>query len=345
MTRARALRASNSIEGINVTDEDAIAAVDGEDPTDADRKTWQEIVGYQSAMDYILQRCRDKSFSFTTDVILAVHFMICRYDLKANPGNYRPGWVGVRNTGTGVVVHEGVDRDELGPLVEELVDYMNSKDVESPTIKAAMTHLNLAMLHPFSDGNGRTARCLQTAVLTHEGIIAPTFSSIEEYLGFHQQEYYDVLARVGGGRWSPQNDSKPWIRFCITAHYRQAQILLRRSREFERVYGELEELIKKYSMPERMALALTQAAFGRRVRNSSYRVSAEISKNLASRDLKELVDAGLLIAEGERRGRQYGPAKIISDIRQRNRLVKSDDDPFAGSIDENQPTLDLQLTH
>ena len=108
----------------------------------------------------------------------------------------------------------------------------------------------------------------------------------------------------GAARWSPQNDSKPWIRFCITAHYRQAQILLRRSREFERVYGELEELIKKYSMPERMALALTQAAFGRRVRNSSYRVSAEISKNLASRDLKELVDAGLLIAEGERRGRQ-----------------------------------------
>ena len=82
MTRARALRASNSIEGINVTDEDAIAAVDGEDPTDADRKTGRKW-RIQSAMDYILQRCRDKSFSFTTDVILAVHFMICRYDLKA----------------------------------------------------------------------------------------------------------------------------------------------------------------------------------------------------------------------------------------------------------------------
>jgi hypothetical protein len=92
-----------------------------------------------------------------------------------------------------------------------------------------------------------------------------------------------------------------------------------------------------------MALALTQAAFGRRVRNSSYRVSADISKNLASRDLKELVDAGLLVPEGEKRGRQYGPSQVIVDIRERNRLRRSDDDPFA-SADENQPSLDLRIS-
>ena len=75
-----------------------------------------------------------------------------------------------------------------------------------------MTHLNLAIQHPFSDGNGRTARCIQTAVLASEGIVAPIFSSIEEYIGHNQQEYYNVLAQVGGGGWNPARSAKPWVR-------------------------------------------------------------------------------------------------------------------------------------
>ena len=178
MTRARALRASNSIEGIIVSAEDALAAIDNEDPTEADKSTWQAVAGYHAAMDYILQRCRDENFQFSKDVLLAVHFMISQHDLNANPGNYRPGWVGVHNTQTGELVHEGVDRDLLESLVDELIDYMNDADEQPVILKAAMTHLNLTLLHPFSDGNGRTARCFQTAVLTNEGIVAPIFSSI-----------------------------------------------------------------------------------------------------------------------------------------------------------------------
>ena len=329
MTRARALRASNSIEGIHVSDEDAIAAIDGEDASDADRPTWRSVTGYHAAMDYVLQRCRDPEFKFSTDVILAIHFMICQHDLKANPGNFRAGWVGVRNTQTGQVVHEGVDRDMLEPLVVELVQYMNSLVAGPEIIKAAMTHLNFAMLHPFSDGNGRTARCLQTAVLTREKIIAPVFSSIEEYIGLHQQDYYNVLAQVGGGGWNPSRDCKPWIRFCITGHYLQAQTLLRRTRETERIYGELERLVTDRGLHERTALALVESAFGRRVRNASYRISADVSNNLASRDLKALVDAGLLVSEGEKRGRHYVASDQVRKIRQQHRLPKQVEDPFS----------------
>jgi len=328
MTRARALRASNSIEGINVSFDDAIAAIDGEDPEDADRPTWRAVEGYHAAMDFVLQRCRDNSFVFSQDMVLAVHFMICQYDLNANPGNYRPGWVGVRNSESGEVVHEGVDRDHLEALMAELIDYMNDRDVESVVLKAAMVHLNLAMLHPFSDGNGRTARCLQTAVLANEGIVAPIFSSIEEYIGRNQQAYYDVLAEVGGGGWHPDRNCQPWIRFCITGHYRQAGTLLRRMREAERVYDDLQNLVKRAGLHERTSLALLQAAFSGRVRNASYRVSADISNNLASRDLRALVDAELLVPEGERRGRHYMPSVQVAELRQRHRLPRGIDDPF-----------------
>jgi Fic family protein len=328
MTRARALRASNSIEGINISAEDALAAVDGEDPADADRPTRLSIEGFQSAMNFILQRCRDRSLRFTIDLILSIHFMITQSDLKANPGNWRPGWVGVRNSQSGELVHEGVDRDLLVPLMEELVVYMNATDTHDSIIRGAMTHLNVAMLHPFSDGNGRTARCLQTAVLCHDGIAAPIFSSIEEYIGYNQQQYYDVLAEVGGGQWNPSRDVKPWIRFCLVGHYRQAQSLLRRSREFERVYNELEQIVAAQGLPDRSTLALIEAAFGLRVRNASYRATADISNNLASRDLKGLVDAGLLVPEGEKRGRDYIAAEQIRQVRESLRLPKWNDDPF-----------------
>ena len=333
MTRARALAGSNSIEGINVSDDDAIAAIDREDPANTDRATWQAVVGYREAMDYILQRRQSPSFMITEDVLLAVHFMICQSDLQANPGQYRPGWVGVRNTRTGELVHEGVDRDQLEPLIHELLDYVNDEQVDSVFLRAAMTHLNLAMLHPFTDGNGRTARCIHTAVLASDGIVAPTFSSIEEYIGHNQQKYYDVLSEVGEGAWQPARDAKPWIRFCLTGHYVQAQTLLHRMRELERLYAELSDLVIAKGLPDRMALALIQAAFGGRVRNSSYRVSADVSKNLASRDLKVLVDIGLLVPEGERRGRFYSAAPVVAEIRQKLRLPKKVDDPFArGSI-------------
>lgn len=336
-TRARALRASNSIENINVSQEDAVAAVDGEDPAEADRQTWRAIVGYQQAMTYILQRCRDHDFQFSVDAILAIHFMISQSDLDANPGNFRRGWVGVRNTRTNEVVHEGVGRERLEPLMNELVDFLNAPPQSHLIIKAALAHLNLTLLHPFSDGNGRTARCLQTAVLANEGIAAQTYSSIEEYIGHNQQEYYDVLADAGGGGYNPERNCKAWIRYCLTGHYRQLQTLLRRNFEYGTVYADLEKLVIEKGLPTRTALGLLDAAFGMRVRNASYRTSTDISGNLASRDLKQLVDAGLLESKGERRGRHYVAAAPVREIRERNRRPKGVDDPFVIYADMPDP--------
>lgn len=339
MTRARALRASNSIEGIHVTREDALAAIDGAEATSADRPTWRAIEGYRSAMGYVLQRGRDPGMRFSADLILSVHYMITESDLAANPGNWRPGWVGVRNTATGELVHEGVDRDRLEPLVAELVDYMNARGAGDPILRAAMTHLNLAMLHPFSDGNGRTARCLQSAVLCHDGIAAPEFSSIEEYVGFNQQRYYEVLGEVGGGGWNPERSVKPWIRFCLTGHYQQAQRILQRADEYGRVYEELVFLVQARALHERTALGLLSAAVGERLKNASYCATTEVSPNVASRDLKALVDAGLLVAQGEKRGRAYIAGPDLIAMRNRLRGSRRVEDPFAERVSLAQEPL------
>jgi Fic family protein len=59
---------------------------------------------------------------------------------------------------------------------------------DDPLVRGAMAHLNLVMIHPFRDGNGRMARALQTMVLAQDQVVEPTFSSIEEWLGNNTQE-------------------------------------------------------------------------------------------------------------------------------------------------------------
>ncbi|HRN30524.1 MAG TPA: Fic family protein, partial [Terrimesophilobacter sp.] len=57
-------------------------------------------------------------------------------------------------------------------LMNTLAQHAN--DIHSDaTIRAAMAHLNLVMIHPFRDGNGRVARCLQSLILAPDGELAP----------------------------------------------------------------------------------------------------------------------------------------------------------------------------
>ena len=320
---ARNIRGSNSIEGYNVSAEDAIAAVAGEEPLDAQRETWAAIKGYRDAMTFVLQLAEDPHFIYADGFLRSMHFMMISYDLTKNPGRWRPGPICVRDERKGAIVYEGPDFENVPKLIAELNSQLNESEEYPPMVRAAMAHLNLVMVHPFSDGNGRMARCLQTLVLAREGILESEFSSIEEYLGRNTQEYYDVLAMVGMGHWSPRNDARQWLDFSLTAHHTQATTLLRRTKETDRVWSELEQLINARGLPERVIYALSDATFGYKVRNATYRGIAEIADAVASRDLKLLVDAGLLLPAGEKRGRAYVASGILKKIRERTREPKA----------------------
>jgi Fic family protein len=328
-TFARAIQGSNSIEGYNVTFEDAIAAAEGEEPLDAAQETWAAVMGYRNAMTYVLQLADDPGFAHSEGLLRSLHYMMLSYDLSKHPGRWRPGTIYVRREPSGEIVYEGPDAGLVPGLMGELVEALNAKDGVSVITRGAMAHLNLVMIHPFSDGNGRMARALQTLVLAREGILAPQFCSIEEYLGRNTPDYYAVLGEVGAGHWHPERDAKPWIRFCLTAHYRQAMTLLRRTRETERMWAELEREVTRRQLPDRVIFALADATVGLRVRSSTYRTAAEISAQVASRDLKMLVDQKLLLPHGEKRGRSYVASQWLRDLRQRTREPHTGiQDPF-----------------
>ena len=327
-TFARAIRGSNSIEGYDVSPEDALAAVDGEPPLDAQSEAWFAVKGYRDAMTYVLQSANDPHFSYSDGLLKSLHFMMVQHELKKRPGGWRPGSVYVRDEQKGEIVYEGPEAEVIPELVAELITCLNQDTSAPALVRAAMAHLNLVMIHPFSDGNGRMSRCLQTLVLAREGILEPEFCSIEEYLGRNTQEYYDILADVGRGHWQPRNDARPWLRFCLTAHYRQGKTITRRIEEIRRTSDEIEVLVQQRHLPERCVFGLVDAAMGYRIRNSTYRITADLSLNLASRDLKVLVDQGLLSAAGETRGRAYVATPLLLGIRRKNRQPRVLEDPF-----------------
>jgi hypothetical protein len=82
-------------------------------------------------------------------------------------------------------------------------------------------------------------------------------------------------------------------------------------------------------LPERTLLALSDAASGLRVRNAAYRSVAEISVQVATKDLKLLVDRGLLVSSGEKKWRSYEASDVLKEIRARSRVPKRVADPFA----------------
>lgn len=339
ITFARAVRGSNSIEGYDVSLDDAVAAAAGEEPLDAKTEAWDAVVGYRSALTYVLQLADDPHFSYSADLLRSLHFMMMQYKLSRNPGRWRPGPIFVRDDERGEMVYEGPTAELVPLLIRELLEALNQAPPEIPVVvKAAMAHLNLVMIHPFSDGNGRMARCLQTLVLARGGVLASPFSSIEEYLGRNTRDYYDVLATVGGGSWQPERDARLWVRFCLTAHYRQATTLLQRTREMQRLWDSLEVEINRRGLPERTLLAVVEAASGLRIRNGTYRPLADISEQVAGRDLKSLVAAGLLVAKGERRGRHYVASDSLLEIRARTREVRRVEDPFA-EVQAEEPFL------
>jgi Fic family protein len=262
--------------------------------------------------------------------------MMLKHRLDKDPGRWRPGDIYVVREPTGEQTYEGPSATLTPELIAAMIEELEASDAPV-LVRAAMAHLNLVMIHPFRDGNGRMARALQTLILAREEIRAPVFSSIEEYLGRNTESYYDVLASVGEGHWNPRNDARPWLRYCLRAHYYQARTQLRRVHETERLYEACGDIARRNGLPERTIGALAEAAYGLRLTHHTYKTIMEITAGetvsgiTASRDLKSLVDAELLQAVGRTRGRYYLAEPILLAERQRiqaSRAPRETSDPF-----------------
>lgn len=348
MSFARAVQGSNSIEGYDASLDDVIAAVDDEPTLSADEETRLALAGYRDAMTYVLQIAQDPAAKVDAGLLKSLHFMMLKHRLDKDPGRWRPGAIYVVRESTGEQTYEGPPSERVPELMRATIAELEESD--APVLaRAAMAHLNLVMVHPFRDGNGRMARALQTFVLSREEIRAPVFSSIEEYLGRNTTSYYDVLGDVGRGHWHPDGDARPWLRYCLRAHYFQARTQLRRVQETERLYTVCAEIAGQRGLDERTTGALAEVAYGLRLTHSTYKLIVEmtagetVSALTASRDLRAMVDAKMVRPVGRTRGRYYLGEPVLLDERKRiqlGRAPRETSDPF--ELASGQLALELR---
>jgi Fic family protein len=258
-----------------------------------------------------------------------MHYMMLSHDHSKAPGRYRTGPIFVHDERSDLVVYEGPDADKVPGLMGALVESLHTGLSNDPVVRSAMAHLNLVMIHPFRDGNGRMARALATSVLTRSDIGEPEFSSIEEWLGANTDEYYSALAHTGHGSWQPRDDAHLWLAFNLRAHHMQAQTVARRVAEADATWIELDQIVAEHGFPDRVIDAMFDAVLGYRVRRAIYIKRAEVTDQTATRDLAALASEGILMARGNGRGRFYTAGEPIKKIQKRRRARRQPlQDPY-----------------
>ncbi len=115
---------------------------------------------------------------------------------KINPTPYRDGQNVIRDSRSGQIVYLPPEAKDVSNLMSDLIRWLAAaKKSELPCpIQAAVAHYQFATIHPYYDGNGRTARLLATLILYLGGYDLKGFYSLEEYYARNLSSYYGALA-------------------------------------------------------------------------------------------------------------------------------------------------------
>ncbi|HET7929441.1 MAG TPA: hypothetical protein VFM40_07805 [Actinomycetota bacterium] len=136
------------------------------------------------------------------------------------------------------------------------------------------------------------------------GFKRPEFTSLEEWWGRHLDTYYGLFDCLGNA-FKAEADVTPFIAGHVDAQLHQVRALDMRVRIERQIWTAVEEAAEDAHLDRRLANALWDAFFGRDVTAGDYRSLADVSPATATTDLAAAVSSGLLVAEGERRGRRY----------------------------------------
>lgn len=217
-TKKRSSYASNKIEGNPLTYEQADEVLETKNRHYL--KPEQEIKNYYLALEE-LERNLKKKKNLSIEMLLHIQKIICDGESKEKIGLRKQmpaGFLFAVWNSDGTPSYIPPERNEVQSLLNELFEYVDKSD-DHPLIKAAVIHYQLVTIHPFEDGNGRTARILSNYYLSLNGYGFKNIGSLEEYISYNVEEYYESLqmglpALYYDGRDNPPNP-EIWIKYFL----------------------------------------------------------------------------------------------------------------------------------
>lgn len=193
----KSAHSSTAIEGNPLSLEEVSALAAGRDIM-VRRKDKQEVLNYLEALEKIPEFA--KRTPFTSEDFLEIHNVVTK-DTLENPsdeGVFRNSQVFVGNRITGEIVFMPPETEQVPKLVSDFFEWFNSQDVNKidPVVEASLTHYEIVRIHPFIDGNGRTARIMATLVLYKRGFDVKRFFALDDYYDQDRRSYYSALKAV-----------------------------------------------------------------------------------------------------------------------------------------------------
>lgn len=214
----RMTHSSTAIEGnmLNVREVEALA---NNQKIDAPARDIYEVENYLKALKYIEQVVKEKKV-VSKNVILKIHRLVTTKTLTTElSGRYRKNMVYVvrrHADGRQEIMYTAADAALVSKLMDDLIQWIQHSEAEqiNPVIVAGVVHQEIAAIHPFADGNGRTARALATLVLYQRGYDFRRLFALEDYYNNNRPAYYAAI-NIGKNYKTRRKDFTPWLEYFV----------------------------------------------------------------------------------------------------------------------------------
>ncbi len=292
---------STSIEGNRLSLEQVSELARGREIT-ATRRDKQEVLNYLDVLKNI--KILIKNSSITEKDILNIHHMVTKKTLNnpADSGVYRNRYVVVGNRFTGEVFFRPPQNQEVPGLVKDLLSWINSKESKEldTVIEAGVIHYELVRIHPFVDGNGRTARVLAVLILYLRGFDTNQFFCLDDYYDSDRPAYYKALQSV-----KPDIlDLTNWLEYFvegvnISIETVKERIIRLSSKRLRKAKG------RQIALTERQMRIIEFISQNGKTTNKDVREMFKLSNRAALDEINKLLELQVLKSQGRGRALHY----------------------------------------
>ncbi len=268
----------------------------------ASRKDKQEVLNYLTVLESMEELTDGKRIAEKD--ILSIHRMLIEGTLENNSdcGRYRNRYVVVGNKLTREIIFRPPANKDVPKFMVALVEWLNSKAAKEldSIIEAGIAHYEFVRIHPFVDGNGRTARVLATLILYLRGFDAKQFFCLDDYYDSNRQAYYKALRSVN----QETLDLTRWLEYFVEGVNVSIGAV---KGSVIKLSGERLRKTKKgqIALTERQMRIIVFINQNGRIRNKDIREMFRISDRAALKEIRKLLDLKVVKAEGRGRSLSY----------------------------------------
>ena len=283
---------STHIEGTALSLEQAKSILEGKKVKGVSRDDEKELLNYKKAMDFI-SKYLGKDDPVSEGIIRELHKILVKgvRGGQADAGNYRKIQNYVVNSRTHEVIYTPPVPLDVPHLMREFVEWINKAEDVSPILVAGIAQFQFVHIHPFVDGNGRTARLLSTLILYKTGYDFKRLFTISEYYDKGRPAYYQAIQTVRKNNM----DMTTRLEYFVDGLRSQMKEIQDKGEQLIKQDGQLQK-VKKIGLNERQEKAVKHLIVKCPLSVNEYQSVASCSRRTAQRDLEDLVKKSVVIA-------------------------------------------------